>query len=67
MDRGHYSGDAGNLTAVTYDDPDALIFKGAHKSALFARVCGTCGFTELYLDNARELFEAYRRGTDGGS
>jgi ribosomal protein S27AE len=61
MDRGHYGSDSGDLTAVTYDDPDALILKGAHRGPLFARICGTCGFTELYLDNYRELYEAYRR------
>jgi predicted nucleic-acid-binding Zn-ribbon protein len=62
MDRGHFSGDAGNLTAVTYDDPRACVFEGAHKAALFARVCAACGFTELYLDNARELYDAYLKG-----
>jgi hypothetical protein len=29
---------------------------------LFARVCAACGFTELYLDNARELYDAYLKG-----
>jgi predicted nucleic-acid-binding Zn-ribbon protein len=60
MDRGHYSGDAGNLTLVIYEKPDALIFKGSHKGALSARVCGECGYTELFLDNPRELYEIYQ-------
>jgi hypothetical protein len=61
MDRGHYSGDAGDLTAVTYESPDALFFKGAHKGSLYAKVCGACGYAELYVENHRELYETQKR------
>ncbi len=60
MDRGHYSGDAGNLTLVVYENPEALIFKGTHEGALYARVCGECGYTELFLENPEELYEIYQ-------
>lgn len=63
MDRGHYSGDAGNLSLVVYEDPDALLFKGSHEGSLFGRVCGECGYTELYLENPQELYEIYQDAT----
>ena len=60
MDRGHYSGDAGDLALVIYENPEALIFKGTHEGALYAQVCGECGYTELYLDNPQELYSKYK-------
>ena len=65
MDRGHYSGDAGNLALVVYENPDALIFKGSHKGELYARVCGDCGYTEMYLENPQELYEIYKSTQTG--
>ncbi|MBL8174921.1 MAG: hypothetical protein JNK48_09630 [Bryobacterales bacterium] len=61
-DRGHGSMDAGDLSVVTYQDPHALVFRGAQAMALFARVCGECGHTELFVENPRELYERYRSG-----
>ncbi len=60
MDRGHYSGDAGDLTLVLYEDPEALIFKGTHEGSLSARVCGACGYVELFLQNPQELYAVYQ-------
>jgi hypothetical protein len=59
MDRGHYSGDAGDLALVLYEDPEALLFKGTHEGSLFARVCGACGYVELYLEKPQELYAVY--------
>ena len=59
MDRGHGSGDAGDLTVVFYDNPEALIFRGAHKGALFAQICGECGYTEMFLENPQDFHAAY--------
>jgi hypothetical protein len=59
MDRGHYSGDAGDLTVVFYDNPNALIFKGTHQGTLYAQICGDCGFTEMFLEDAQEVYAAY--------
>ena len=67
MDRGQYGSDTGDLSVVAYKDPDALVFRGACEGALFASVCGECGFTELYAENPRELYEAYRTGESGSS
>lgn len=67
MDRGHYSGDAGDLSVVSYEDPNALVFKGAKRSAMFARVCGECGYAELYVENPRELYDRYQGTESGGS
>ncbi|MBS1830171.1 MAG: hypothetical protein JST93_33025 [Acidobacteria bacterium] len=67
MDRGHYSGDAGDLSVVSYEDPDALVFKGAKRSSLYARICGECGYAELYVENPRELYARYEGSAPGGS
>lgn len=71
MDRDHYSGDSGaSLSLVVYENPDAMIFKGAHEGSLSAWVCGECGFTQLFLDNPRELYAIYeesRRNSASGA
>jgi predicted nucleic-acid-binding Zn-ribbon protein len=59
MDRGHYSGDAGNLTLVIYENPEAFLFKGSHEGTLYAQVCGDCGYTELYLDDPSKIYDIY--------
>jgi len=65
MDRGHYGSDTGkDLTVVFYEDPDAFIFKGAHTGSLFARVCGECGYTEMFLTNPEDLYSVYKDGED---
>ena len=59
VDRGHFNQEVRDLTLVVYVKPDALLFKQPHREALHARVCGDCGFTELYLDGARDFYESY--------
>ncbi|HYP53492.1 MAG TPA: hypothetical protein VEQ42_08120 [Pyrinomonadaceae bacterium] len=51
---------ASDLTAVVYENPDALLFKGGHHSELRARVCGACGYAELFVTYPEELLAAYR-------
>lgn len=51
----------GDLSVEIYENPDALLFKGAHNGKLQARICGQCGYTELYLENPAQLFAAYQR------
>ncbi|MEM6259395.1 MAG: hypothetical protein AAGI37_14020 [Planctomycetota bacterium] len=47
IDRGE--GDASwTMEVATYDNPDALIFKGKKSADLEAWVCRECGFTEFY-------------------
>ncbi len=52
---------ATSLTAVVYDNPEAMFFKGKHPATLRAYVCGACGFTEFYVDEPQELLAAHRR------
>lgn len=60
MDRGHYSTDAGDLTLVLYEDPEAMFFKGKHDGLMYARACGNCGYVELFLKNPQELYRIYQ-------
>jgi formate dehydrogenase assembly factor FdhD len=39
--------------------PNAVLFKRAERTKLFARVCGACGHAELYADAPRALHAAY--------
>lgn len=60
-DRGHYNSDGGELSAVVYEDPEAMIFRGTTESALRAQICAGCGFTELYAESAVSLWAAYQK------
>ena len=60
MDRGDYNADSGDLSAVVYANPSALLFKGSQRHELSARVCGSCGYTELYLTDPEGFYETYR-------
>ena len=48
-----------DLKLEVYDNPDALIFKGAHDASLRADVCKHCGHVMLYIpvDKASEFAE----------
>lgn len=50
-----------SLGVEVQENPGAWLFKGTHRAALRASVCGRCGFTELYVKDAGELLDAYRR------
>ena len=50
---------AGTLAVCVHSNPEAMLFKGAHTGYLKAKVCGDCGHTELYVENANELYQAY--------
>jgi ribosomal protein S27AE len=39
--------------------PNAVLFKRPERADLTARVCGACGYTELYVDAPRALYTAY--------
>ena len=51
----------GTLAACVYSNPEAMLFKGSHTGYLKAKICGDCGHTELYVDNAHELYQAYAK------
>ena len=64
IDRADYNLN-GDLTIHVYENPDALIFKGATEGTLQARICGECGYVETYVENPEELYTAYLRGKSG--
>jgi hypothetical protein len=58
IDRADYNVNT-DLTIHVYENPEALIFKGASQGTLRARICGECGYVETYIDNPKELYSAY--------
>lgn len=47
------------LLAGVMRHPDAYISKGEELAPVHARVCGTCGFVELYVAAPAALWQAY--------
>ena len=54
-----YGPDIGGISAVIYENPDAMVFKQSHESSLYARICGECGHAELFVENPKELYEGF--------
>ena len=50
---------AEDLEVEVESNPNAMIFKKAHKEALRATVCGKCGNVGLSVENPEALWEAY--------
>ena len=48
-----------DLEVEVQANPDAKIFKGAHREALLATVCGECGTVGLSVENPQKLWETY--------
>ena len=58
VDRGE--SDARRPTQLGFETkPDAILFTGEVRVGTRARVCGDCGFVELYADDAAKLWDAY--------
>src|SRR5687768_17116835 len=51
--------DDAHLRAHVETHPQALFFKGSVYGRVNARICADCGYTELFTENANELYEAY--------
>jgi hypothetical protein len=47
------------LKVAVAGNPDALIFKDRAMARLTARVCGECGYAELYAQDPRALYRKY--------
>ena len=58
IDRADYNVST-DLTVHVYENPEALIFKGASSGILHAWICGECGYVETYVENPGELYSAY--------
>ncbi len=54
------------MTVSVLENPNAILFMGAHLGTVRAWVCGTCGYMELYVENSEELYTAYEKGRIGG-
>ena len=59
LDSGQHS--RGDLTAAAYEKPAALIFKGEVTSKLVGRMCGSCGYLELFAADPGALLDVARR------
>lgn len=59
FDRGD-SGAEGNLAVSVDEKPDALIFKQRVRSGVTSKVCGNCGFMELYANEPQSIYSAYK-------
>ena len=52
------------LGVKVYRDPGAFVMKGKMKQRVLARVCGSCGYLELYAENPRELLGAAKEARE---
>ena len=57
-------GSGRHITALVVANPKAILFPGANLSNLSARICGDCGFTEIYAENPQILYGAYIRSQE---
>lgn len=64
IDQGQASG--GKLLAYVNSKPKALLLKGAVYTELVARICGDCGYSELYATNAKQIYQTYRMAENSG-
>ena len=58
IDRGHAGLDYGNVQVGAARRPYKL-FKLQEKADVHARVCGACGFTEMFVDDPASIYAAY--------
>jgi hypothetical protein len=54
---GQYGLQKADIAAVAHRDPDALLFKGEVATPIVGRVCGDCGYVELYVVEPGALLE----------
>lgn len=62
VDRGENNSTYNDLSVAIARDPGAIFFKENTYGRLSARICCTCGFTELYCQNVEELWQAHIEG-----
>jgi hypothetical protein len=59
VDHGH-GNTKQDLSIEFYENPDALLFKGARRGTLLLSICGQCGHAELSVGNPEELWRLYQ-------
>lgn len=47
-----------DLSVVVDENPDAVFFKRKTSSGITAKVCGNCGFIELYASDPQSIYSA---------
>jgi predicted nucleic-acid-binding Zn-ribbon protein len=52
------------VSGLAYRKPDARVFRGPVPHRLLARVCGACGFTELYIEDPKGFAAIFQPGVD---
>jgi hypothetical protein len=60
LDRGPY-GEENDLSAIADENPGALLFKGRVATPITSRICGSCGYIELYAVDPGALLEFAKR------
>ena len=53
-----------DLEVEVQGNPDAMIFKKAHREVLRATICGECGNVGLSVENSKALWEVYTQQED---
>lgn len=51
------------VTVETLGKPEAWVFQDAVHGTINARICGACGYTELWTSQFRELYEKHQKST----
>jgi hypothetical protein len=59
VDRGDNDSQSWTLRVSVARDPEAIFFKGEERVDTYARVCGECGFVELFATEPQAIYEAY--------
>jgi hypothetical protein len=53
-----------HVYALAYRKPEARVFRGPAPHRLLARICGACGFVELYLEDPGGFAALIKRDVD---
>jgi predicted nucleic-acid-binding Zn-ribbon protein len=49
------------VSALAFNKPDARVFKGPVTHRFLARVCGSCGFAEFYVEDPKSFMAVVKR------
>jgi predicted nucleic-acid-binding Zn-ribbon protein len=60
IDHGHSNTEL-DLSATVYSRPEAWIFRGPVTHRFRAHVCGSCGYTEFYVEDPKGLLAAAKQ------
>ena len=49
------------VSALAFNKPDARVYKGPVTHRFLARVCGSCGFAEFYVEDPKGFMAVVKR------